>query len=119
MTIDIEITNRCNARCRFCPRDLTPHEGLMSPDVFDQSLRQAISYRLLLGEHLSVDALARVNVSLCGLGEPLLNREAARFVGKVRDAGIVCSMSSNGSLLDEERARALVDAGLNDVLQRR
>ena len=115
MTIDIEITNRCNAWCRFCPRDQTPHEGLMSPEVFDQSLRRAVAYRLLLGEHLSADALARVNVSLCGLGEPLLNREAARFVRKVRDAGIICSMSSNGSLLDEERARALVDAGLSEM----
>ncbi len=47
MAIDIEITNRCNARCRFCPRDLTPHEGLVSPDVLDESLRQAIAYRLL------------------------------------------------------------------------
>ncbi len=87
----------------------------MSPEVFDQSLRQAIAYRLLLGEQLSADALARVNVSLCGLGEPLLNREATRFVGEVRDAGIVCSMSSNGALLDEDRARALLDAGLNEM----
>jgi MoaA/NifB/PqqE/SkfB family radical SAM enzyme len=115
VTIDIEITNRCNANCWFCPRDQTPHVGLMSPEVFDQALRQAIAYRLLLGEHLSADALAGVNVSLCGLGEPLLNREAERFVRKVRDAGVVCSMSSNGSLLDEERAHALVDAGLSEM----
>jgi MoaA/NifB/PqqE/SkfB family radical SAM enzyme len=115
MTIDIEITNRCNAKCRFCPRDQTPHEGMMSPEVFDQSLCQAVAYRRLLAEHVTADVLARANVSLCGLGEPLLNREAARFVKQVRDAGIICSMSSNGSMLDEERCRALVDAGLSEM----
>jgi len=112
MTIDIEITNRCNATCDFCPRDQTPHEGFMSPEVFDQSLRQAVAYRATLGDDLSSDARA---VSLCGLGEPLLHRQAASFVAKVRDAGILCSMSSNGSLLDEARARALLDAGLSRV----
>ena len=34
-SVDIELTNRCNAKCHFCPRDQTPHEGLMSPEVFD------------------------------------------------------------------------------------
>ena len=41
-SVDIELTNRCNAKCHFCPRDQTPHEGLMSPEVFDQSLRRAV-----------------------------------------------------------------------------
>ena len=36
-SIDIEITNRCNAKCHFCPRDATPHQGLMTTEVFDQT----------------------------------------------------------------------------------
>ena len=34
LNLDIEPTNRCNANCYFCPRDQTPHQGLMSPEVF-------------------------------------------------------------------------------------
>ena len=45
IVIDIEVTNRCNAKCHFCPRDETPHEGLMTPEVFDQALRRAEEYR--------------------------------------------------------------------------
>ena len=30
ISIDFEVTNRCNASCHFCPRDRTPHQGLMS-----------------------------------------------------------------------------------------
>ena len=44
-TIDIELTNRCNAKCHFCPRDQTPHQGLMSPEVFEQALHRAVEYR--------------------------------------------------------------------------
>ena len=34
VVVDIEPTNRCNAKCYFCPRDATPHQGLMTPEVF-------------------------------------------------------------------------------------
>jgi MoaA/NifB/PqqE/SkfB family radical SAM enzyme len=112
LSVDIELTNRCNAKCHFCPRDQTPHEGLMSPEVFDQSLARAVEYRDVAAELLD----ASVRVSLCGLGEPLLNRHAPECVSKVRDAGFDVAISSNGSLLDERRGRALLDAGLQKIL---
>ena len=39
--LDIEPTNRCNANCYFCPRDQTPHQGLMTTEMFDQALERA------------------------------------------------------------------------------
>jgi MoaA/NifB/PqqE/SkfB family radical SAM enzyme len=112
LSVDIELTNRCNAKCHFCPRDQTPHEGLMSPDVFDQSLQRAIEYRDVARELLD----ASIRVSLCGLGEPLLNKHAPECVRKVRAAGFDVAISSNGSLLDERRGRALLEAGLQKIL---
>jgi MoaA/NifB/PqqE/SkfB family radical SAM enzyme len=112
MSVDIELTNRCNAKCHFCPRDQTPHEGLMSPEVFDQSLLRAIEYREVARDLLD----ANVRISLCGLGEPLLNRHAADFTKKVRDAGFEVALSSNGSILDERKGHALLDAGLQKIL---
>jgi MoaA/NifB/PqqE/SkfB family radical SAM enzyme len=110
-TIDIELTNRCNAKCYFCPRDQTPHQGLMSEEVFDQALARAVEFRDaaqdLNGEE--------VRVSLCGLGEPLLNPRAADAVRKVKAAGFECVMASNGSILDERKGRALLDAGLDAI----
>ena len=100
-SIDIEPTNRCNAKCHFCPRDQTPHQGLMSPEVFAQSLRRAAEYRDLALEKLGED----VGISLCGLGEPLLNRHTPEFVRQARDAGFEVAMSSNGALLNEDRGR--------------
>ena len=108
--VDIEVTNRCNAKCHFCPRDLTPHQGLMSTEVFDQALLRAVEYRDLVA---SLDHT--VSVSLCGLGEPLLNKHAPTFVSQVRATGMDCDLSSNGALLDERRGDALLEAGLSRI----
>jgi MoaA/NifB/PqqE/SkfB family radical SAM enzyme len=110
--IDIEVTNRCNAKCHFCPRDATPHQGLMTPEVFTRSLGRAVEYReLVVAAGRDQDAV----VSLCGLGEPLLNRNAPAFVSDVREAGIECELSTNASLLDERRGTALLEAGLQRI----
>ena len=110
-SIDIEVTNRCNAKCHFCPRDRTPHQGLMGQDVFDKALERAAEYRQICIDRLGGDAV----ISLCGLGEPLLNRNLAGYVAQVRAAGMDVTVSSNGSLLTEELGRELLDAGLQNI----
>jgi len=109
--VDIEPTNRCNAKCYFCPRDATPHQGLMTPEVFEQSLGRCDELRTKLR------ALGRpeLKMSLCGLGEPLLNRHTPSFVRRVREEGFDCTMSSNAALLDEPRAHELLEAGLQRI----
>ena len=111
LTIDIEITNRCNATCHFCPRDATPHQGIMDVDTFDRALARAIEYRKVVTDVSGLE----LTVSLCGLGEPLLNKNTVSFVDKVKRAGFKCSMSSNGALLTEDKAHALLDAGLDEI----
>jgi MoaA/NifB/PqqE/SkfB family radical SAM enzyme len=110
--IDIEVTNRCNARCHFCPRDRTPHQGLMSPEVFEAGLRRAVEFRTAIADPAGDD----VRVSLCGLGEPLLNRRVGGYCRQARAEGFSVVMSSNGSLLDEDRSAELLEAGLQQIL---
>jgi organic radical activating enzyme len=110
--VDFEITNRCNAHCTFCPRDATPHQGLMSVETFEQSLQRTIEIRSVCQE---IDPAADVGISLCGLGEPLLHREIPNFIRRVRGAGFTCTMATNAALLDARRAEAVLDAGLQRV----
>jgi MoaA/NifB/PqqE/SkfB family radical SAM enzyme len=110
--IDMEVTNRCNAKCHFCPRDRTPHQGLMSPEVFEAGLGRAVEYRSTVAAPAGDD----MRVSLCGLGEPLLNRHVVEYTRQARAAGFSVVMSSNGSLLDERRSAALLEAGLQQIL---
>jgi MoaA/NifB/PqqE/SkfB family radical SAM enzyme len=111
LNLDIEPTNRCNAHCYFCPRDATPHQGLMTPEVFDRALARAVEFDEIAQARFG----ARTKVNLCGLGEPLLNRHTPDFVRKVHEAGFEISVSSNGSLLDERRAAALLEGGLEAI----
>jgi MoaA/NifB/PqqE/SkfB family radical SAM enzyme len=112
ISIDLELTNRCNAKCHFCPRDATPHQGLMTREVFDQALVRAVEYRDLIRESGSFDP----GLSLCGLGEPLLNPRFAEYTQKGKDEGFRVTMSSNASILDERRGRQLLDAGLDQIM---
>jgi MoaA/NifB/PqqE/SkfB family radical SAM enzyme len=111
--VDFEVTNRCNATCHFCPRDATPHQGLMTEAIFEQSLARTLELRDALRERMDVEL---TRVSLCGLGEPLLNRHVIDWARRVTDAGLKATMSSNGSLLDERRSAALLEAGLAQIL---
>jgi MoaA/NifB/PqqE/SkfB family radical SAM enzyme len=110
--VDMEVTNRCNAKCHFCPRDRTPHQGLMSLEVFEAGLQRGVEFRSTIAE----PAGDQVRVSLCGLGEPLLNRHVVEYCRQARAEGFMVVMSSNGSLLDERRSAALLGAGLQQIL---
>ena len=83
----------------------------MTPEVFDRALERTIEF----GEITQVRFGTRTKVNLCGLGEPLLNRNTPDFVRKVHDAGFEISVSTNGSLLDEKRGAALLEAGLQGI----
>ncbi len=111
LNIDLEVTNRCNATCNFCPRDQTPHEGLMSPEVFDASLAHAVTLR----DHGRAILDAEMLITLCGLGEPLINKHTPSWVKRVRDQDIKCGMSSNAALLNEKRGSELLEAGLQQI----
>lgn len=92
---------------------MTPHEGLMSLEVFDQALARVLEYRDLA---IEIDGKSSFEfLSLCGEGEPLLNPKLPEFVRRITASGLKPHIASNGSLLDERRATALLDAGLKRI----
>lgn len=101
--LDVELTNRCNARCIMCPREKTPAMGLMTEEIFRKVVARALDYGRVEG------------FVMCGLGEPLLHPEVVEFVGMAARAGVRPSIVTNGSLLTKEMSRALVEAGVNNV----
>lgn len=109
--VDVELTNRCNADCTFCPRSRTPHQGMMSPDVFEQALVRVAELRAI-AHHLFATP---VRLSFCGLGEQLLHRHVAEYVRRGVEEGFAPSICSNAALLDDELTHSLVDAGLDSI----
>ena len=107
----ISVTDRCNFRCTYCmPREIfgRDFEFLRREDLLTF---EEITRLTQLFAHLGVE-----KIRLTG-GEPLLRRdleslvEMLAHVKGIRDLTI----TTNGSLLTREKARALKDAGLHRI----
>lgn len=99
--ISVELTNHCNQRCTFCPRqELTRPLGFLPRALFERVARECAGRDTMLWLHF--------------LGEPLLHPEAADFVRLARSVGVRrIGLSTNAVSLAGARAEALLDAGLD------
>jgi MoaA/NifB/PqqE/SkfB family radical SAM enzyme len=101
--IQLELTSRCNLRCRTCIYGHYP-ERWVSTDlayaIFDRVMDVAPRTRSL---HLQ------------GWGESLLRDDCPALVAKAKGAGLAVSISSNGSIMSSALARNLIDAGLDSM----
>jgi len=55
------------------------------------------------------------DVVLCGVGEPLLNKDIVEMVQYITDKGWIANIINNGTLMTEEKAHQLIDAGIKRV----
>lgn len=96
--VDLGPVSNCNHRCLFCGYYYLDHAAGMLPE--DVMLRL-------------MDELAEMKVkSICfaGDGEPLLNKGTIPAAVKAKALGLDVAMSTNGVLLDREKAAALLPA---------
>jgi hypothetical protein len=102
--VRVENTAFCNAECRFCPHaDMRRAKGLMEDSLYEKIIREMKDAGI-------------AHLSLHGFGEPFLDKKLSARVALAKGAGIaLVTTNSNGSLADEERARELVSAGLDEI----
>ncbi len=94
VTVNLELTGKCNALCVMCPREAIVNPRPMQPAV----LRQVVD-RLERGD------VYRVVVA--GYGEPTTHPRFRECLEILRGARVRIDMVSNGQLLDETRLRLL------------
>ena len=99
----IETASCCNLRCVMCPnKDVAAADkGLMSLELFQKIIDQA--------RHFALD------VNLHHRGEPLMNPALFDMIRYANAAGLKVRFHTNGTLLDEVKARRLLEAGPNLV----
>jgi len=103
--VDIDITARCNLRCRYC--------------YFFHN--QAVEYRdLPTGEWLTffdeLGALGVMDVTLAG-GEPFIRKDLPVLLGGIVRNRMRFTLLSNGALIDDEMARFVCDTGRCECVQ--
>lgn len=103
MTLIIENTGKCNLKCPMCPREF----GEYPAEDFDFNLFKRIIDEIHEGTEL---------VFPWGLGEPLINPDIYRMIRYCKDAGICTVVSTNATLLNRERGRKLIEAGLDHLI---
>ncbi|MBF0625901.1 MAG: SPASM domain-containing protein [Magnetococcales bacterium] len=118
IAILIDPANACNFRCAFCPTgDLDLLKSIDRPKgVMDMGL-----YRRIIDGLADMVARSGRKLRRIGLykdGEPLLNKHLPEMVAyaKQRQVAEAISITTNGSLLTRDRAVALLEAGLDDVM---
>jgi GTP 3',8-cyclase len=107
----ISVTDRCNFRCVYCmPREIFGHDfAFLSRD-------ELLTYEEIARVARAFVANGAEKIRLTG-GEPLLRRDLERLVGMLREIDGLrdLTLTTNGSLLTREKARALKAAGLDRV----
>ena len=108
-------TNRCNFRCTYCAHSLGA-KGFQDTYGFAPETMTMETYRT------AIDQLAEFpqrlkTLSLTGQGEPLLHPRLPDMVACAKEKGVSerIEFMSNGALLRQPLAQALVDAGLDCI----
>ncbi len=103
LSANLEVTNRCNLRCTFCPTAdgrMERARGFMEPALFDRAL----------------DGAGRLEFALLfQWGEPLLHPRFFDLAREARRRGVRTLVTTNGTLLTEARVAGLLEAGLDRV----
>ena len=98
----LETTNRCNLLCTTCPRT---YAELEPPADMSWELFTTI-----------VDQIPDVQRAvLHGVGEPMLVKNLPKMVRYLKDRGTYVLFNTNGTILNERKGRALIDAGLDEL----
>lgn len=109
--MQLGIEGRCNYSCVFCPGYSPNRPEERRARAFDGHMPEAVFDRL-------VDSAARLGVeqiSLVGMGEPLLHPGAPQFLTRIKAAGIRLMVTTNGSALTPAWCERFLGDGL-DIL---
>lgn len=133
---NIETTNRCNMRCKMCPRTtmMTRKNEDIARETFINVVNQirphtaeewdewksfcektyGIYENDMSENHFFLYIIPKV-IQLHGYGDPLLDKHMAEYVGILHDKGFFSYFSCNPSNINLERTYDMLDSGLDYI----
>ncbi len=111
--LDLEITYRCNARCRMCPLYGEHPDGNRSrsaePDPQNELTTSEIRSLLDQCAQLGIS-----DVTITG-GEPFVRKDLCEVLAYAKTVGLSTGLISNASMIGPAQAAGIVEAGLNSL----
>ncbi len=103
--VHIELTSRCNFDCSFCPQgSLTRKLGTMPFALYQKIIEQIAAGEIAREVHFHL------------MGEPLLYPQIEEAISLAATLGLITVVTTNGSLLTEERTETLTASGLSKLI---
>jgi len=94
--VEVGPTNSCNHRCIFCALDYLEKGGFsINRDVMVAALKDMAENGVK-------------SVMFAGEGEPLLHKDICEFVIEAKNLGLDISITTNGVLLDRQKAEKII-----------
>ena len=103
--LDVELTNFCNFRCRFCPtgtKSMKRMRGFMPDEVVDALIENVRRYNIQ-------------GVRFIRWGEPTMHPKYLEIIERIKNVGALTHINTNGSLLDEAQMQRLLDIHLDSI----
>jgi MoaA/NifB/PqqE/SkfB family radical SAM enzyme len=98
-----DLNSTCNCRCFFCSNRKMPKRGLLDKKLCFRLMREFFD-------------MGTRETALYSTGEPFLRPDLAEFVAEAKRIGYeYIFITSNGTLAGPERARPVLDAGLDSI----
>jgi len=105
--LDIEATSACNLKCPSCVQTHADfRKGYMHMGLYNMLIDEA-----------SDNGCYGCKYHTLGRGEPLLHSKIPQMVAYAKKKGMIdVRLNTNGTLLNGERSKALLDAGLDQLI---
>ncbi len=101
-----ELADVCNFKCSFCPPDKRSYQ-MFDIDQFREVLDVASAAPVL--------GIWYNRIQLNGNGEPLLYPQLTEAIRIAKERFPWCEFTTNGYLLNEEKARAVIASGIDEI----
>lgn len=103
LQVGLEVTNHCNLKCVMCPHSrMTRPKGYMSKELFVKIIDEIKGKSEFVYLH--------------GFGESLLHPQFFELARYAAGSGLTTLLSTNITLLDEDRSRKLLESGIDFVV---
>ncbi|MFH1776267.1 MAG: radical SAM protein [Candidatus Omnitrophota bacterium] len=111
--VDMELTYLCNLRCQMCPLENWKRQNQIKDtgtqlDVYGAGQKELTTSQIIK----IIDDLSKMGVKKVSLtgGEPFLRKDIMEIIKYVKERGVYCSITNNGSLITRDIAEQLIKA---------
>lgn len=113
LSIMIDPVNICNFKCSFCP---TGDEKLLESVNRSKAIMDFDFFCKVIGDISNFENKIR-SLLIYKDGEPFLNKNIGKMIAYAKEKNIanIIQVVSNGSLIDENRAIEIIEAGLDII----